>query len=78
MVLGTVPGAAQIAMPDPSMIHGRAIPVGDLATGTVTVRVVVPVVKLTRPAPLANWPETRSDAIGRPLTEQDYLATGVK
>jgi hypothetical protein len=40
MVLGTVPGAAQIAMPDPSMIHGRAIPVGDLATGTVTVRVV--------------------------------------
>ncbi len=31
---------AQIAMPDPSLIHGRAIPAGDLAPGTVTVRVV--------------------------------------
>ena len=31
---------AQIAMPDPSLIHGRAIPAGDLAAGTVTVRVV--------------------------------------
>jgi hypothetical protein len=27
-------------MPDPSMIHGRALPVGELAVGTVTVRVV--------------------------------------
>jgi hypothetical protein len=27
-------------MPDPSLIHGRAIPAGDLAVGTVTVRVV--------------------------------------
>src|SRR5687767_5864171 len=32
--------SAQIAMPDPSLIHGRAIPASDLATGTVTVRVV--------------------------------------
>ena len=32
--------SAQINMPDPSLIHGRAIPAGDLAPGTVTVRVV--------------------------------------
>ena len=32
--------SAQIAMPDPSLIHGRAIPAGDLAVGTVTVRIV--------------------------------------
>ncbi len=32
--------SAQINMPDPSLIHGRAIPAGDLAAGTVTVRVV--------------------------------------
>jgi hypothetical protein len=31
---------AQINMPDPSQIHGRAIPAPELATGTVTVRVV--------------------------------------
>src|SRR5688572_30597890 len=32
--------SAQIAMPDPSLIHGRAIPARDLPVGTVTVRVV--------------------------------------
>lgn len=32
--------AAQINMPDPSVINGKAIPAGDLQTGTVTVRVV--------------------------------------
>jgi hypothetical protein len=32
--------AAQIAMPDPSMINGKALPAGDLQTGTITVRVV--------------------------------------
>jgi hypothetical protein len=31
---------AQINMPDPSLIHGRALPAPELATGTVTVRVV--------------------------------------
>jgi hypothetical protein len=31
---------AQVNMPDPSLIHGRAIPAPELATGTVTVRVV--------------------------------------
>jgi hypothetical protein len=31
---------AQLNMPDPSLIHGRAIPAPELATGTVTVRVV--------------------------------------
>ena len=31
---------AQIAMPDPSLIHGKAIPAADLPNGTVTVRVV--------------------------------------
>ena len=31
---------AQIAMPDPSLIHGKAIPAPELANGTVTVRVV--------------------------------------
>jgi hypothetical protein len=31
---------AQIAMPDPALIHGRAIPAAELPVGTVTVRVV--------------------------------------
>src|SRR5580765_8479290 len=31
---------AQINMPDPSMINGKALPAGDLQTGTITVRVV--------------------------------------
>src|SRR5262245_51209617 len=31
---------AQIAMPDPALIHGRAIPAAELPQGTVTVRVV--------------------------------------
>ncbi len=31
---------AQIAMPDPSQIHGKALPAAELASGTVTVRVV--------------------------------------
>jgi len=31
---------AQVAMPDPALIHGRAIPAAELPTGTVTVRVV--------------------------------------
>lgn len=33
-------GIAQAQMPDPSIMHGRAIPAADLPTGTVTVRVV--------------------------------------
>jgi hypothetical protein len=32
--------SAQIAMPDPALIHGRAIPAAELPQGTVTVRVV--------------------------------------
>lgn len=40
----TLPGAreadAQVNMPDPSLIHGKAIPASELAAGTVTVRVV--------------------------------------
>ena len=32
--------SAQIAMPDPALIHGRAIPAAELPVGTVTVRVV--------------------------------------
>jgi hypothetical protein len=38
--LGLAVLSAQVAMPDPSLIHGRAIPAADLPTGTVTVRVV--------------------------------------
>jgi len=38
--LGIGFGFAQIAMPDPALIHGRAIPAAELAIGTVTVRVV--------------------------------------
>jgi hypothetical protein len=34
------PAHAQLNMPDPSLIHGKAIPAPELATGTVTVRVV--------------------------------------
>jgi len=32
--------SAQVAMPDPSQIHGKALPASELANGTVTVRVV--------------------------------------
>ena len=32
--------SAQVAMPDPSLINGKALPANDLQTGTVTVRVV--------------------------------------
>jgi hypothetical protein len=39
-VVGFGISAAQINMPDPSLIHGRAIPAPELATGTVTVRMV--------------------------------------
>jgi hypothetical protein len=40
-MLVTVAGAhAQVAMPDPSQIHGKALPASDLASGVVTVRVV--------------------------------------
>ncbi|HEY6360183.1 MAG TPA: hypothetical protein VIX63_03725 [Vicinamibacterales bacterium] len=35
-----VPAHAQVNMPDPSLIHGKAIPAPELPTGTVTVRVV--------------------------------------
>ena len=35
-----VPAHAQLNMPDPSVIHGKAIPAPELPTGTVTVRVV--------------------------------------
>jgi hypothetical protein len=37
---GAGSAAAQVAMPDPSLIHGKALPAGELAAGTVTVRVV--------------------------------------
>jgi hypothetical protein len=41
LVLGFASAAlAQINMPDPSVINGKAIPAGELQTGTVTVRVV--------------------------------------
>jgi hypothetical protein len=41
LVLGFAGSAfAQINMPDPSIINGKAIPAGELQTGTVTVRVV--------------------------------------
>lgn len=39
-LLGFAVVSAQIAMPDPSLIHGRAIPAAELPAGTVTVRVV--------------------------------------
>jgi hypothetical protein len=35
-----VPAQAQLNMPDPALIHGKAIPAPELPTGTVTVRVV--------------------------------------
>ena len=41
LVLGFAGSAfSQINMPDPSLINGKAIPAGELTTGTVTVRVV--------------------------------------
>ena len=38
--LGAPPAHAQINMPDPSLINGKAIPAPELPNGTVTVRVV--------------------------------------
>ena len=38
--LGLGPSFAQVNMPDPALIHGRAIPAPELPNGTVTVRVV--------------------------------------
>ncbi len=38
--LGLVTVAAQVNMPDPAMIHGKALPAPELPAGTVTVRVV--------------------------------------
>jgi hypothetical protein len=40
LLVFAAPVAAQIAMPDPSAINGKALPAGELQTGTVTVRVV--------------------------------------
>jgi len=40
LLVFTAPVAAQIAMPDPSAINGKALPAGELQTGTITVRVV--------------------------------------
>lgn len=40
LLLMPAPGSAQINMPDPSLIHGRALPAPELPAGTVTVRVV--------------------------------------
>jgi hypothetical protein len=40
LLLGSVDAAAQIQMPDPSVIAGKALPASDLPTGTVTVRLV--------------------------------------
>lgn len=40
LLVGAGEGRAQVQMPDPSLIHGRAIPAPELPTGTVTVRVV--------------------------------------
>jgi hypothetical protein len=42
LIVATFAGSAdaQINMPDPSVINGKAIPAGELQTGTVTVRVV--------------------------------------
>ena len=38
--LSPVGGSAQVDMPDPALIHGKAIPAGELPAGTVTVRLV--------------------------------------
>jgi hypothetical protein len=38
--LSVLPAHAQLNMPDPALIHGKAIPAPELPTGTVTVRVV--------------------------------------
>jgi hypothetical protein len=40
LLVFVAPAAAQVAMPDPSAINGKALPAGDLQTGTITVRVV--------------------------------------
>lgn len=40
LLVFAAPAAAQIAMPDPSVINGKALPAGELQTGTITVRVV--------------------------------------
>jgi len=40
LLVFAAPAVAQIAMPDPSVINGKALPAGELQTGTITVRVV--------------------------------------
>jgi hypothetical protein len=40
LLVSAATASAQINMPDPSLIAGKAIPATDLATGTITVRVV--------------------------------------
>jgi hypothetical protein len=40
MLMLAAAASAQVAMPDPSLINGKALPAGDLQTGTITVRVV--------------------------------------
>jgi hypothetical protein len=40
LLVFAAPAAAQVAMPNPSAINGKALPAGDLQTGTITVRVV--------------------------------------
>ena len=40
LILSTAVGFAQVSMPDPSLINGRALPAPELAPGTITVRVV--------------------------------------
>ena len=40
LLVFAAPTVAQIAMPDPSVINGKALPAGELQTGTITVRVV--------------------------------------
>ena len=40
LIACAAPVAAQINMPDPSVINGKAIPAAELTTGTITVRVV--------------------------------------
>ena len=39
-ILTAAPVLAQLQMPDPALIHGRALPGPELPAGTVTVRVV--------------------------------------
>ena len=68
-------GAGAQDMPDPSLIHGRAIPAPELPNGTVTVRVVREAIGNNAPGQQVRV-NVGARRIGDPFTV--LIASGVK